>query len=274
MSPEVQEQKLIKALETFHLKLDKHLQKYDAKVEKASKFDDKKTNKQKAEKIEKAPKSDDKTKPEKTKPSLTVPPTKSTATGAYKGLDSFIENPFGYKEESSKFQAIIRCQQKDKAWIDVLGKLAEKKNIQLGESVAGDRSIQVEYGGDSGKHLNLESPFLNTLDSICFECPGLFISTSGRVSVWKTVGSFLGLFSYEDAPLSGITHHWLCLAEDLIEGRVAKEHVLRKMSQRLSADDFLAQLKVPSLSDYVLQSFFLGNETYLPNNVELWTKRF
>jgi hypothetical protein len=94
----------------------------------------------------------------------------------------------------------------------------------------------------------------------------------GRVTIWKAIGTLLGLFDHSDAVLSAPTHQWLCVAENLLLGEETNEDMVRKLCNRLSANDFVAVYDIPSLSDYVLHSL-IADIDYFPNNVELWVKR-
>jgi hypothetical protein len=78
-----------------------------------------------------------------------VPGIKSTASVSYRGLDCVVD-PFGYKtvQLPAKFQVQLHCQPKDKRWVETLAKLGQKRGIQIGESISGERAIKVKYSND------------------------------------------------------------------------------------------------------------------------------
>jgi len=258
---------LIKALEQFRDKLNQFSsgQKKDVKpagkkVEKVEKKKEQQVKGKSSEKVEKkkehpASKKIEKAE-KKNQPEFTVPPRKSTASAVYTGLNVKLD-PFGYKPQlPEKFKLQLECQDVDKNWIGVLSKLAAKQNVEIAEKSNGSRVILVKFGSDGVK---LSGAPLST-------------PVQGRITVWKTLGALIGLFSYTDAALSASTHKWLQFAEDFIEGRVSGFDAIRKACFRLAQHDFLAAHDIATLSDFIVCAM-IKDAGYLPNNVELWVKR-
>jgi hypothetical protein len=94
----------------------------------------------------------------------------------------------------------------------------------------------------------------------------------GRIAVWKAIGALLGMFNYTDAALVASAQKWLQLADDFIGERVIASNVVREACRRLSSHDWLSANDAVTLSDFILDAL-VTNTTYLPNNVELWSKR-
>jgi len=266
---EAQQNSLIEALKSFHIRVDKFIQQYDGKSKSKTaekqeqpkktnekqkpKSDEKKQQKAEAKKQHKAD-----AKFEESQGVLTIPAQKSTTSVTYHGLNASFDS-IGYdsKQLPAKFSVSLQCHKNDKKWIVGISKLAEARGVQFSESPSGDRTIKVEYN-DSDNIQLISSTFSALI--------------KGRVAVWKSIGQLLGLFDFTDATLNAPTSQWLRLADDLLEGRVSAENGNRQLCQRLSAHDFLAANNIPSLSDFILKSIVYDSD-YLANNVELWVKR-
>ncbi|KAI6192378.1 SAND family protein [Aphelenchoides bicaudatus] len=234
---QAEEEKLIESLKKLNLKLDKCIEKLGGKVAVADKNQQPKNEKPaKSDKNEGKKSKQEKTStpPRQTtaQPKPIVHVLKSTASVSYRGLDAILD-PFGYKVDQfpAKYQLKLQCQSKDSCWIDVLSKLAQKKGVQLSKSASGDRAIKVEYSDNA--EVRLEGPI--------FCAPYI-----GHVSVWKSIGTLLGLFDHSDVVISAPINNWLRVADELINDKVDADDVVRKACRHLSSHDFLADKEIPT----------------------------
>jgi hypothetical protein len=133
---------------------------------------------------------------------LSISPIKSTARVVYTGLNAKLY-PFGY--ETKDFSVTLQCEEKDRAWLEVLKKLGQQVGIEIDANPSGNRAVKVEIV-QSSRSVQLSSALFVTV-------------VRGRIAVWKTLGVLFGLFDFSDAPIVGSIQEWLRIADDLLEER-------------------------------------------------------
>lgn len=94
---------------------------------------------------------------------------------------------------------------------------------------------------------------------------------TGRIPVWKALGSLLQVYDPLDSLASLDSHKWLKQANGLITGSINADQLARSVNRRLSEVDFLASKAVVLLPDLILSGLLQGQT--VASNVELWTAR-
>ncbi|KAL3112862.1 hypothetical protein niasHT_017789 [Heterodera trifolii] len=165
------------------------------------------------------------------------------------------------------FGEILQCnlRSSDRILFDILKKIGDGRKVSFtcdSSSVAENSRVIIR--------LNLESDEISILrkDQKQIE---------GEISVWKFIGSLVGIYCADDQSVNELTDHWLALASS-----VQIDDLSRRISVHLGAHDFLSSQHAICLADLVLRCCFFDTKTNellnwssikASNNVQLWAKR-
>ncbi|GMT24163.1 hypothetical protein PFISCL1PPCAC_15460, partial [Pristionchus fissidentatus] len=158
-------------------------------------------------------------------------------------------------------KASISVTPDDIFWVESLAKVGSERGVAFsGEVTNGIKAVNGEVVVNKGASFSL------SIDTF---------SSSDRVTAWKMIGAALGVFSFEAelAVQNTHIHRWLMRLDEVIEMKKNDNVVgllLSSSSQFLSRFDSLSSHCHLSLPDLLIRPLFNSN---LPNNVELWVRR-
>ncbi|GMR48053.1 hypothetical protein PMAYCL1PPCAC_18248 [Pristionchus mayeri] len=256
---------LIKLLEAFNERIDKHLNGLKGEKKKEGK-DSKKEEKGEicAEKESMKKEKGGKAVPAKP-PTLSTTPWKlmeeKVGAEAANGISACALPSLARYPNEKLGKVNVTVTSADIFWMENLAKVASKREVKFCGEVKNEvMNGNVEVVTKKGASFSLEVDSFSCVD---------------RVTGWKILGGAIGLFSFHhlDAVQNEHTHRWLTRLAEVIEGGKRAEEVsslLSSCSQFLSRFDSLSSHCSLSLADTLVRPLFLSN---LPNNVELWAKR-
>ncbi|MFH4981454.1 hypothetical protein AB6A40_008163 [Gnathostoma spinigerum] len=163
-----------------------------------------------------------------------------------------------FQNDSDSFAVVLTVTDDDQNWVDTLKMAAMKKNILITCGDSADKlssTIQLRKGDKTQV----------TIDNYVAD---------GRISLWKVVGSKLGIYptSKIHSVLAAHIDRWLLIADRFADNCMPKDSIIRLLSSSLSRDDCLSSGFEVSIADIVIAGL-LGKNCTAPNNVELWLKR-
>ncbi|KAL3081773.1 hypothetical protein niasHS_011858 [Heterodera schachtii] len=175
---------------------------------------------------------------------------------------------YGETFRKKYFGEILQCnlRSSDRILFDILKKIGDGRKVSFtcdSSSVAENSRVIIK--------LNLESNEISILrkDQSKIE---------GDISVWKFIGSLVGIYCADDQSVNELADHWLSLASSAVQ----IDDLSRRMSVHLGAHDFLSSQHAICLADLVLRCCFFDTKTTdllnwssikASNNVQLWAKR-
>lgn len=262
---------LIKLLEEFNDRLDKHLSMKKEGKEKKNEGQDKKKNESKgvksdsrSEKVAGVKEKGGKTGPSKTCTASSTPwklTEEKVGAETNNGI-SACASPSLSTYTSHKMGVVsVTITADDVFWMETLAKVGVKRDIKFsGEVSNGVKKAVGEVEVKKGASFSLIVQSLSVCD---------------RVTAWKILGGALGLFSFDRqyAVQNAHSHRWLTRLDEVIKGGKKDKDVsslVSLSSQFLSRFDSLSSHSHFSLPDVLIRSLATAN---LPNNVELWAKR-
>ncbi|CAD5219142.1 unnamed protein product [Bursaphelenchus okinawaensis] len=152
------------------------------------------------------------------------------------------------------FEGVLECQVADIKWLNSLMKLGNLRGIAIGPRAKGKGTIH----------------FKTTKGTVQLSGVSTFPIT-GRVSVWKALGTLLRVYDVLDGVSALETHEWLTLADSFLKNQISFDDFYRPINRRLSEVDYLASRSSLLLPDLLLKDLVNGH--VVANNTELWINR-
>jgi len=185
---------------------------------------------------------------------------------------------YDYSIQHTRDKGPILCTYRDKdlKWISILYLVSRKIESQVLFSLDIDHSSFALHNNNTSREKTIHVDFIKGNEELRLTCQLEGLDISDELSIWKFLGTILGLYSSQDPLTCVLNDDWLLRAN---HPQLNVNEFTRELSRKLASSDFLCNTKAICLADLIIRSLFNESEfthwtqINVNNNVQLWIKR-